>query len=126
LVREQIIIVKAGKLVPFVIDAVDDRLVRAGQPTAELQVVWRVRKHEIDRLVGNPRQKFNTVTLRDRVFLDGHSGAPLNLRYGKCLGRAGYYAFKETLTKGYRADLVLTHRCSQSRNLLALERPNRS
>ena len=79
LVREQIIIVKAGELVPLVVNAVDDRLVRAGQPAAELQVVWRVRKHEIDRLVGNPRQEFDTVTLRDRVLLDGHSGGPAEI-----------------------------------------------
>ena len=46
--REQVISIEAVELVPGIVHTIDDRLVGAGQATAELEVVGWIGKDQID------------------------------------------------------------------------------
>jgi hypothetical protein len=59
---------EVGELVPFVIDAIDVRLVRAGERAAELHVVGRVGEDEIGAALGELAHRLDAIAFDDPVF----------------------------------------------------------
>jgi len=72
---ETIVVGKAGKLVPGIVDAVDHRVVGAEQLAFQLQIVGRIGEHEVDALVGEPRQLLQAIADEDAVDGQGRADA---------------------------------------------------
>ncbi len=72
LMGEQVIGVEAVEPVPFIVHAVDMRLVRAGQPAAELEIVGRVGEDQVHAFIGQAREHVDAIAFDNGIAMDLH------------------------------------------------------
>ena len=69
---EEVIGIEAVELVPVVGNAFYFGVIRTGEITAELQIVWRVCKDEIHRVFRHAVHHVDAITLDDHIFQRVH------------------------------------------------------
>jgi len=84
--REGVVVGEASELVPFVVDAIDARVVGTEQVGGELEIVGRVGEDEIDSSLGQAPQGLEAVVDDDAIGRRGLTGATQNHKYAT-LGR---------------------------------------
>ena len=65
--REIVVAAEIDEMIPFVVDAVDARLIGTVELLRKLEIVGRVGKHEVDRLGGQLCQLFQAIADQDHI-----------------------------------------------------------
>ena len=84
--REGVIVGEASEPVPFVVDAIDARVVGTEQVGGKLEIVGRVGENEIDASLGQAPHGLEAVVDDDAIGRGGLTGATQNHEYAT-LGR---------------------------------------
>ncbi len=71
---EGIIGLKAFKLIPMIVNSANHRLIRAVKIATELEIVRRIGKNDVHRVIRKAFQCGNAITLDDRVEPSGTRG----------------------------------------------------